>query len=124
MIPGTGNIMSVHFSWDVPVPLRPLIFIRDVSVDMMVFGFAEIVTNFKHFCRQVIRKARSSFISGKTLPISFRLEQLRALVNLVKENRGDLLNALHRDLRKPRTEGTETQHCYYVSECDRKLGFL
>ncbi|CAG7816733.1 unnamed protein product [Allacma fusca] len=54
---------------------------------------------------QVIGKAKVAFQIGKTLPISFRIEQLQGLINLLRENRGELLNALERDLRKPRTEG-------------------
>ncbi len=45
-------------------------------------------------------KARSTFDSGKTLPLAFRLERLRALLRAIERHEDALLGAMRQDLHK------------------------
>lgn len=53
---------------------------------------------------QVVDRLRSAFKSGITIPDQFRQAQLTKLLSLMKENEELILNALHRDLAKPKFE--------------------
>lgn len=48
---------------------------------------------------------RTKFDTGITLPIEFRLKQLKALYRLVDENAQRMLEVLNKDLRKAPLEG-------------------
>ncbi len=52
----------------------------------------------------IVAGARAAFTSGRTLPLSWRYSQLRALVRMVEENREAIIAALAADLQKPRFE--------------------
>uniref|UniRef100_A0A0P6DZQ0 Aldehyde dehydrogenase n=1 Tax=Daphnia magna TaxID=35525 RepID=A0A0P6DZQ0_9CRUS len=52
----------------------------------------------------VMQKARAAFASGKTRDVSFRVRQLENLLRMYEENEADLMNALYKDLRKPKPE--------------------
>ncbi|XP_008283961.1 aldehyde dehydrogenase family 3 member B1 [Stegastes partitus] len=54
--------------------------------------------------RQVVDRLRSSFRSGVTVPEQFRKAQLTKLMSMLKENEERFLEALHKDLAKPRFE--------------------
>ncbi|XP_066498036.1 aldehyde dehydrogenase family 3 member B1 [Hoplias malabaricus] len=54
--------------------------------------------------KQVIERLRTTFRSGVTLPLHFRLKQLQALLTLLEENETQILEALHKDLAKPKFE--------------------
>ena len=51
---------------------------------------------------QIVAAARDGFASRRTLPLEFRLRQLRKLRSMVEENRERFLAALDHDLRKVR----------------------
>lgn len=51
-----------------------------------------------------MQKARAAFASGKTRDVSFRVRQLENLLRMYEENEADLMNALYKDLRKPKPE--------------------
>ncbi|XP_041672622.1 aldehyde dehydrogenase family 3 member B1 [Cheilinus undulatus] len=53
---------------------------------------------------QVVDRLRSAFSSGVTLPEEFRRAQLMKLMSMVKENEEAIVEALHKDLRKPKFE--------------------
>lgn len=53
---------------------------------------------------QVVQKARNAFSSGKTRDLNFRIKQLENLLRLYDENEAELLNAVYKDLRKPKYE--------------------
>lgn len=55
-----------------------------------------------------IRKARQTFLSGKTLSLEFRKSQLKGLLALINENEDLLVNCLARDFGKPRYEAIMT----------------
>ena len=56
------------------------------------------------FILQVVQKARNAFASGKTRDINFRIKQLESLLRLYDENEAELLDAVYKDLRKPKYE--------------------
>ena len=53
----------------------------------------------------LVTGCRNSFASGKTLPLEFRLAQLRQLLRLYEENNDEILGALKLDMRKSSLEG-------------------
>uniref|UniRef100_H3D914 Aldehyde dehydrogenase n=1 Tax=Tetraodon nigroviridis TaxID=99883 RepID=H3D914_TETNG len=53
---------------------------------------------------QVVERLRSSFGSGVTIPEPFRQAQLKRLMAMIKENEQLIINALHKDLAKPKFE--------------------
>uniref|UniRef100_H3DEN2 Aldehyde dehydrogenase n=1 Tax=Tetraodon nigroviridis TaxID=99883 RepID=H3DEN2_TETNG len=55
-------------------------------------------------CKDLIQRARTAFQTGRTLAESFRLAQLEALVQMLEEHQCDFVDALGRDLHKPRFE--------------------
>ncbi|XP_026199058.1 aldehyde dehydrogenase family 3 member B1 isoform X1 [Anabas testudineus] len=55
-------------------------------------------------CGDLLRRARVAFQAGRTLKESFRLTQLEAVVRMLEEHEGDFVDALGRDLHKPRFE--------------------
>uniref|UniRef100_A0A665TV59 Aldehyde dehydrogenase n=1 Tax=Echeneis naucrates TaxID=173247 RepID=A0A665TV59_ECHNA len=52
----------------------------------------------------LLRRARVAFQAGRTLKESFRLSQLEAVVRMVEEHECDFVDALRKDLHKPRFE--------------------
>ena len=56
----------------------------------------------------VIRKQRDFFSSGTTQDINFRKQQLKNLRNLIDDNENEILEALHKDLKKTEFEGCLT----------------
>jgi aldehyde dehydrogenase (NAD+) len=56
----------------------------------------------------IVAKLRAGFDSGRTRPLDWRREQLRALKALVRERGDELVEALQADLRKPTLEAWAT----------------
>ncbi|XP_060757307.1 aldehyde dehydrogenase family 3 member B1 [Neoarius graeffei] len=54
--------------------------------------------------KQVIERLRAAFRSNMTLPLHFRAAQLEALLSLLEDNEAQILEALHKDLMKPKFE--------------------
>ena len=55
--------------------------------------------------KKILESQRNYFHSGATLPVEFRIQQLRRLYDAVKAHEGELVEALTRDLGKSRFEG-------------------
>ncbi|XP_051279333.1 aldehyde dehydrogenase family 3 member B1 isoform X1 [Dicentrarchus labrax] len=55
-------------------------------------------------CVDLLGRARVAFQAGRTLKESFRLGQLEAVVRMLEEHECDFVDALGRDLHKPRFE--------------------
>ncbi|XP_059203048.1 aldehyde dehydrogenase family 3 member B1 isoform X2 [Centropristis striata] len=64
----------------------------------------------------VLDRLRSSFRSGITVPEQFRLTQLTKLLSLVEENEQQILNALHKDLAKPKFEAIMSEVVIVTNE--------
>ncbi|XP_069089061.1 aldehyde dehydrogenase family 3 member B1-like isoform X2 [Pleurodeles waltl] len=54
--------------------------------------------------QDIVGRLRTSFNSGKTRPLEYRLSQLQALAKLIEENTEAMNQALAQDLRKPAFE--------------------
>ncbi|OMJ20259.1 Fatty aldehyde dehydrogenase [Smittium culicis] len=52
----------------------------------------------------IVDELRKNFASGVTLDFEFRKQQLKAIYNLIEENRSDICDALYKDLHKNETE--------------------
>ncbi|NXF99186.1 AL3A2 dehydrogenase, partial [Sakesphorus luctuosus] len=50
--------------------------------------------------QQVVGRARAAFNSGRSRPLEFRIQQLKALERMVQEKEKEILAALHADLHK------------------------
>ena len=72
----------------------------------------------------VIALQRAFFQSGKTKSLNFRIEQLRVLKTMVKENEQAILDALHADLRKPAMEAYGTEVGYVIEEIKHTIQYL
>ncbi|CAL8348048.1 unnamed protein product [Lota lota] len=55
-------------------------------------------------CVQLLKRARAAFQSGCTAQEGFRLAQLQALVRMLVDHEGEFVDALGKDLHKPRFE--------------------
>ncbi|XP_062310727.1 aldehyde dehydrogenase family 3 member B1 [Osmerus eperlanus] len=53
---------------------------------------------------ELLKRARAAFQAGRTLKESFRLAQLEAILRMLTEHECDFVDALGRDLHKPRFE--------------------
>ncbi len=52
-----------------------------------------------------VKRLRAAFESGRTRPLAWRRDQLKALKRLLEENGADLVAAVHADLGRPELEG-------------------
>uniref|UniRef100_A0AAY4DGR0 Aldehyde dehydrogenase n=1 Tax=Denticeps clupeoides TaxID=299321 RepID=A0AAY4DGR0_9TELE len=52
--------------------------------------------------KQVVDRAQQAFLSGRSRPLGFRLQQLRALHRLITEREADIVAALKQDLNRSR----------------------
>ncbi|XP_056313489.1 aldehyde dehydrogenase family 3 member B1 [Danio aesculapii] len=55
-------------------------------------------------CSEVLRRARAAFSAGRTAQDTFRMAQLEALVRMLMDHECDFVDALGRDVHKPRFE--------------------
>ncbi|KAJ6648024.1 Aldehyde dehydrogenase family 3 member A2 [Pseudolycoriella hygida] len=66
---------------------------------------------------KLLTDIRNEFESGKTLPLSFRIEQLRNFNRMFVESKDEILEALHKDLKKARLEATLYEIEILQNEC-------
>lgn len=50
--------------------------------------------------KQALRRAREAFLSGRTRPIEFRLQQLHELQRMISEKEGEICAALKQDINR------------------------
>src|SRR5947207_13422215 len=72
----------------------------------------------------MLEQQRKFFATGATLPIAFRLEQLRKLKSLLKTNYTRIVEALQKDLHKPETESALYEIILVTKEIDYILKHL
>ncbi|AUG82013.1 aldehyde dehydrogenase [Kitasatospora sp. MMS16-BH015] len=72
----------------------------------------------------LVARLRTTFRSGRTKPLAWRLDQLRALRALLTEQSEEFLAALHSDLGKGPTEAYRTEVAFTVNEIDHTLAHL
>ncbi len=71
-----------------------------------------------------VSRVRATFHSGRTRPVAWRKEQLRALDRLLVESETELLDALRLDLGKPALEGFITDIAFVRAEITDTLRHL
>lgn len=49
---------------------------------------------------QAVQRAREAFMSGRTRPLEFRLQQLQALQRMITEREADISAALKQDINR------------------------
>ena len=52
------------------------------------------------YIQLAVKKLRDTYRTGRTKDVEFRREQLRNLLRLMDENEEEILEAVHKDLRK------------------------
>jgi aldehyde dehydrogenase (NAD+) len=72
----------------------------------------------------VVARLRATFATGRTRPVEYRKQQLRALDRLLVEREDDLLAALRHDLGKPAVEGHVTDIAFVRAEIADTLRHL
>nr|XP_006010406.2 PREDICTED: aldehyde dehydrogenase family 3 member B1 [Latimeria chalumnae] len=65
---------------------------------------------------ELLARARSAFDSGKTRPATFRISQLEAVVSLLEKNEDAILEALKKDLHKPKFESMISEISFTINE--------
>jgi len=58
---------------------------------------------------EVVKRLRRGFESERTLAYNWRIQQLKQIVKMIEENETRILDALHKDLGKSKTEGFLTE---------------
>ncbi|KAM4808057.1 aldehyde dehydrogenase family 3 member B1-like [Rhinophrynus dorsalis] len=55
-------------------------------------------------CEDVLKKSREAFSTGMSRPYSFRLSQLEAILQMLEKHEADIVEALEKDMHRPRFE--------------------
>lgn len=71
-----------------------------------------------------VQRVRTTFDTGVTQPIDWRLDQLATLRRLLTDGESELLAALHADLRKPPIEAWATDLAVTIAEIDHTMANL
>ena len=69
----------------------------------------------------LVKMLKATFRSGKTRPLEWRLEQLRGLQSMLKENSEEWAEVLHADLGKSGLEAALTETQFLLAEIDMTL---
>jgi acyl-CoA reductase-like NAD-dependent aldehyde dehydrogenase len=64
---------------------------------------------------------RAYFKSGKTRPVEWRIEQLKAITRMIDESRDDMYEALWHDLRRNKTDADLMDVDFNIREADYAL---
>lgn len=64
--------------------------------------------------RQAVQRAKEAFLSGRTRPIEFRLQQLHALQRMITEKETEISTALKQDIN--RVSG-DIHHMLHAAVC-------
>ncbi|XP_039758918.1 aldehyde dehydrogenase, dimeric NADP-preferring isoform X3 [Pararge aegeria] len=70
---------------------------------------------------EVVQKARDTYNSGTTKPLEWRKRQLKSLMRMYEENRGAMIDALVKDLRRSKTEAVLLEVDYLVNDLTNLL---
>ena len=69
----------------------------------------------------MIEKQREFFNSGKTVPLEFRIGQLKRLKDSIERNEKVILDALYKDLRKSEIEAYNSEVLVVTADIDYTL---
>lgn len=64
----------------------------------------------------IVRKLRTTFESGRTRPLEWRLRQLKAAAAMIKANSDEIVDALHKDVGKPPLEAIMAEVSFMTQE--------
>ena len=67
---------------------------------------------------KIFNNEKEYYLSGETLSVKFRIEKLRLLKKVIKDNEEKLLSALKKDLNKSNFEGYVTEIGILYQEID------
>ncbi|SHF58831.1 aldehyde dehydrogenase [Ornithinibacillus halophilus] len=76
------------------------------------------------YIEEIVQNQRNYFHTGKTLSYNYRVEQLKALRTMLKENEKEIYQALKKDLNKSRYEALTTELGFLLTEIDFTLSHL
>lgn len=74
--------------------------------------------------RQVVQRAREAFLSGRTRPLEFRLQQLKALQTMITERETEISTALKQDINRVRCTPDTGALCCRMLERRNKAPYL
>src|SRR4029450_12795839 len=80
--------------------------------------------DFKQMVQQRVAHLRTTFRSGRTRPLAWRLQQLAALKALVTEKSDEICEALWSDLHKAPLEAEVSEQGFVIAEIDHPLSHL
>ncbi|XP_045823418.1 aldehyde dehydrogenase family 3 member H1-like isoform X2 [Trifolium pratense] len=69
----------------------------------------------------LVRELRNNFDSGKTKSYEWRISQLEAIAKMLEEKENEIIDALHKDVSKPRLEAYITEVFQAKSSCNEAL---
>ncbi|PNX92321.1 aldehyde dehydrogenase family 3 member chloroplastic-like, partial [Trifolium pratense] len=69
----------------------------------------------------LVRELRNNFDSGKTKSYEWRISQLEAIAKMLEEKENEIIDALHKDVSKPRLEAYITEVFQVKSSCNEAL---
>lgn len=75
-------------------------------------------------CRVLHDKQQAFFLTGKTLPIAFRIEQLKKIKSIIQSHQADIVLALQKDLHRPEMESILLEIFLVRNEIDYILKHL
>ncbi|XP_013836817.1 aldehyde dehydrogenase, dimeric NADP-preferring [Sus scrofa] len=70
---------------------------------------------------EVVQRARAAFLSGRTRPLQFRIQQLEGLRRLIREREKDLVGALTADLHKNEWNAYYEEMVYVLEEIEHVI---
>ncbi|XP_028938378.1 aldehyde dehydrogenase family 3 member A2 isoform X2 [Ornithorhynchus anatinus] len=70
---------------------------------------------------KIVLRARDAFASGRSRPVKFRIQQLKALQQMVKEKEKEILGAISRDLNKSEYNAYSHEVISILGEIDHVL---
>lgn len=89
------------------------------SIDMSVnYSMGESTCDHEEYLINLegeLEELRETFNSGKTRDASWRRSQLKAILNLLKDNEDDFFRALKQDLGKHRCESYRDEVCMFAT---------
>lgn len=89
-----------------------------MTTNTIVDASAHLVQNSSFNANETIAKQRKYFATNNTLDIEFRIQQLKKLKNIIIANEQNILDALHKDLRKPKFEAYATEIGLILNEIE------
>ncbi|CAH2212920.1 jg15869, partial [Pararge aegeria aegeria] len=94
-----------------------------LEVDYLVNDLTNLLNNFEEWAKpeKVVQKARDTYNSGTTKPLEWRKRQLKSLMRMYEENRGAMIDALVKDLRRSKTEAVLLEVDYLVNDLTNLL---